>query len=277
MTSHELSVAGVAVTVTDSVARIVLDRPDRANAIDLDTAARLRQVLAEIGEDSAVSVVVLAANGRTFCAGGDLSAMLDPDSADQYLRRAADEMGGAVLDLLSMPQPVVASVSGSVAGAGLGLVLASDVVIAQNGAKFVGAYGAVGLTPDCGVSVLLPRKVGPGLASDMLLTGRVLTATEACSVGLVNRVVPLEELPRAVDDVVTRLAHVPTHAVRRTKALLSGDLDEVARAIDLESAAIAEAVIHPESKALIEQFLDTTYASSRRHREASGTLTEIGR
>lgn len=205
-----------------SVARIVLARPHAGNAISLDVALQLRGVAEACASDPEVRAVLVSAEGKAFCVGGDLTefqAVAGRERSD-LLRRMADAFHAAQLCILSMPKPVVVSVHGAVAGAGLGLALLGDLVIASSSAHFSSAYTSIGLSADGGSTYLLPRLVGLRRAQQLLLTNRRLTADEALEWGLVTEVVAPEALVEAATEKVDALANGPTAAYGVIRRLL---------------------------------------------------------
>jgi len=179
------------------VVRLTLNRPDKRNALSESMVARLDQTLADIAEDSTARVVVLAAAGNVYCAGHDLSEMTARDEADY--RRMFTACASAMLRIRRMPQPVIARVQGTATGAGCQLVAACDLVVASEQAKFATPGVKLGLfctTP----MVPLVRSVSPKFAMEMLLTGTAITAQRALEGGLVNQVVPSEQLDAAVKE-----------------------------------------------------------------------------
>jgi 2-(1,2-epoxy-1,2-dihydrophenyl)acetyl-CoA isomerase len=175
-------------TVQDGVVHIELNRPQVANAFDLETSQVLGDVVADIEASQAVRAVLVTGSGSRFCAGGDAGAMAVAEPRADYVRRNADALDRAVHALAGLDRPTVAVVHGAVAGAGMALMLSCELVVAHPGTKFAYAYSAVGLTPDCGLSWLLPRAVGQQRALEFALTGRALGAEEARDWGLVTEV-----------------------------------------------------------------------------------------
>ncbi|MGW2523485.1 enoyl-CoA hydratase/isomerase family protein [Streptomyces sp. NPDC001617] len=235
------------------VARIVLARPDRANAVDLSTARALGKAVNRAAHPD-VRVVVIRGEGGRFCAGGDLASMAAAPDRAAYVEELATTLDDVFQELAALPKPVVAAVEGSVAGAGLALMLSCDVVVSAASTKFVLAYAGVGLTPDCGVSYLLPRVIGQQRALDLALTGRRLTAGEALSWGLVSDVVDDSSLGAQVDRLTQRLAVGAPFALGQAKLLFrSRELtrEEIGRA---EARVIAQAINRPETTALVEAF-----------------------
>jgi len=226
--------------VADGVARITLDRPESANALDLPVARALGQAIAETARNEQVRVLVLAATGKLFCAGGDVGEMAAGADRSGYLAELAGTMHEALEALRRLPVPVVAQVQGTAAGAGIGLVLAADIAVAADSAKFTFAYPGVGLSPDCGVSALLPRVVGPRRAAAFALTGRVLTAAEAGEWGLVTEVCPAVRLPGRVDELAASIAAGPASALGQTAILLRQGIEKsYADQLRREAATIA--------------------------------------
>ncbi|NEC26368.1 enoyl-CoA hydratase/isomerase family protein [Streptomyces sp. SID8111] len=211
---------GLRYDVEDGVATITLTRPEASNSIDLATARSLRAAVDAAGADDAARVILLAGEGPRFCAGGDVAWVTgEPDPAAALLDLAS-ELDGALQRLDALPKPVVASVRGAAAGAGLGVVLAADVVVSAATTRYLTAYAGVGLTPDCGVSWLLPRAVGRQRALELALTGRVLSAEEAREWGLVTTVVEDDALEDATAEVTAKLAAASPFALGQTRRLI---------------------------------------------------------
>lgn len=230
MKGREVSEAPVMLEVgDDGVARLTLNRPDAANAIDLDLARALADGAKELASSQAVRVVLLSGRGDRFCGGGDVRAFAEAASAGSGL---PDKLTGIVAALheaieafARVDAPIVAAVQGSAAGAGLSLVALSDLVVAAASTRFVMAYTAIGLTPDGGSTWYLPRVIGLRRAVELTLTNRALSAEEALEWGLVTRVVADEALRSEVDELVTKIAAGPTRSFGAAKRLLYGSLD----------------------------------------------------
>jgi 2-(1,2-epoxy-1,2-dihydrophenyl)acetyl-CoA isomerase len=206
------------------VTTIVMNRPERLNALNTEMGLALLEALKDAGTDPEVRVVVLTGAGRAFCSGGDLSVLRDARSRNagpelEALLRAGKEI---VLAIATMPQPVLASVNGPAAGAGMNLALACDLRIASEAASFGQNFAKVGLFPDFGGTWLLPRLVGAARAAEMFFTGEMISAAEAERIGLLNRVVPAERLAEETHAWAARLAEAPPLAVRGVKHVLFG-------------------------------------------------------
>ena len=218
--------APVALSIADGVASIRFQRPEVLNAIDVPTAIALRDAVFSATRDAAVRVIVLSGEGRAFVAGGDLAYFRDAgESAPQAAAELIAPMHEAVEALAAASQPVLASLHGAVAGAGMSLAMAADLAIAADNAVFNLAYAKVAATPDCSASWTLPRLVGLRAAMEIALLADSLSATEALRLGLVNRVVPLDQLEDETAKLARRLASAAPLALAGIKRLLRDGLD----------------------------------------------------
>lgn len=216
-----------------------VNRPERLNALRFAMFDDLRGLCEDVQHDGSIRVLVLTGAGRGFCSG------LDLDDAQRLTEMTADEMlvgqegwASAIAAFRHLPKPVIAAVNGPAAGAGLALALAADVRLASRDASFNAAFVRIGLTGgDCGVSWLLPRIVGLGQASELLLTGRVIDADHAYRIGLVNRVLPNDELLPSALELADEIARNSPLGVRLTKQVLQTNVDapSLEAAIELEN------------------------------------------
>jgi len=229
----------------DGVATVTLDRPSRLNALTYAAYRELEHLTRELPRDESVRVLVLRGAGRGFCGGGDVEEII----GDLLARDVKDHVrftrmtGDLVRNLREMPQPVVAQVHGTAAGAGAVIALAADLRVLAESARFAFLFTRVGLTgADMGAAYLLPRVVGLGRASEILLLGDPVPAAEAHRIGLANRVVPEDRLADEVGQLARRLAAGPTLALETTKRLLQRELDQDL-ASALESEVLAQALL----------------------------------
>ncbi|WP_246161998.1 enoyl-CoA hydratase/isomerase family protein [Aeromicrobium ginsengisoli] len=236
------------------MAHLELTRPERSNAFDLTAARAFAEAVQIIERDDAARAVLLTGAGKRFCAGGDIHSMIAADDSSAYLRELADVLDGALQKLDSLPKPVVVAVQGSVAGAGIGVMLAGDLIVADHATRFVTAYSGIGLTPDCGVSWLLPRAVGQQRALQLLLTPTVIDGDQALSWGLVTEVVSGNAVSRA-RELAASIATGPSHALGQARRLQRGSwsADRATTGAD-ESRTIAAAITTPEATALVASF-----------------------
>src|SRR5512136_352616 len=178
------------------IATLVLNRPDRLNALNNELASGLNEAFTRLAQDDSIRVVVLTGAGRAFCAGGDLTHIRrGRESGDlkqlEPLLRSGMQM---VLKMRTMPQPVIAAINGAAAGAGMNIALAADIRIAAEEATFGQNFAKVGLFPDYGGTYFLTQLVGPAKAAEMFYTGEMIDARTAERLGLVNRMVPGAQL-----------------------------------------------------------------------------------
>jgi len=212
-------------TKADGVAHIRLVRPEAANAIDLTFALEFRDA-AEACAEPGTRVVMLSAEGKQFCGGGDLRSFNGQADLSAHLAEVTSHLHRGIEILVELDAPVVIAVQGPAAGAGLGLVCAGDIVIAAESARFLMAYTAAGLSPDGSSSYFLPRLVGLRRALDLTLTNRSISASEGLEWGLVSRVVADHDVAGEAASLAEALAGGPTLAFGASKRLLrsGGDL-----------------------------------------------------
>lgn len=225
--------------VNDGVATLTLNRPEVLNALTFDVYAQLQHLFEELHSDDSVRVVVLTGAGEGFCSGGDVHGII-AELLRRDLRAHLEftRMTGAVVqNMRRLDKPIIAALNGMTAGAGSVLALASDLRIASERARFAFLFTKVGLTgADMGAGYLLPRIVGLGRALELLYFGDTIDAATAERYGLVNRVVPHEDLQRTAHEWAHRLAQGPALALGMTKRMVTNELS-----MDLDSAIEAEA------------------------------------
>lgn len=248
----------VILTCHDDVAEIRFNRPDRLNALDVATAEAFHDCVARATGNDAVRVIVLTGAGDAFLAGGDLQAMRDAgDDAVATVDAIIRPSHAAMARLMGAPQPVIASVHGAVAGAGMSVALAADLAVAADNTRFNLAYVNIGAVPDCSGSWSLPRVVGLRRAMEIALLSGTVEAQEALGMGLVNQVVPLAELPEATDRLARRLAEGPPAAQARIKRLLRGSMQHtVEEQLDAEEQAFKECAATEDFRNAVTAFLE---------------------
>jgi 2-(1,2-epoxy-1,2-dihydrophenyl)acetyl-CoA isomerase len=219
------------------VAHVRLDRPEGANAVNAAFARDLREVMLAVDADDAVRAVAVTAEGKVFCAGGDLKAFhAEGDQVWRYASKVLLDLHAATYMMNAIPKPFVAGVRGAAGGAGMSLVSAFDLVISGESAKYTMAYTKVGLTPDGTSTYFISRHIGVRRMLDLTLTNRVLAAAEAEAWGLVNRVVPDDEVDAATVALAQALADGPAWALGHAKRVVYAGHD-----LPLESAGEQEA------------------------------------
>jgi 2-(1,2-epoxy-1,2-dihydrophenyl)acetyl-CoA isomerase len=244
--------------VEDGVAHVTLNREKAANALDLQMAKDLMHVALRCDEDREVRAVLLDARGKMFCAGGDLGSFAKAgDAMPALLKEMTTYLHAAISHFARMRAPVVAAVGGSAAGAGFSLVCAADLVVCGESAKFSMAYTRVGLAPDGSSSYYLPRIVGVRRTLELMLTNRVLKAQEALDWGLVNRVVPDEQLADEAGKLAASLAGGATEAFGSVKKLvLLSASQSLETQMEHEARGIADAARSQDAKEGLRAFFD---------------------
>lgn len=229
--------------VTDGIATVTLDRPDKLNALTFEAYADLRDLIGSLPQRGDARVLVLRGSGRAFCSGGDVHEIIGPTiDMNPAQRLAFTRMTGDVIKAMrECPLPIIVALHGMAAGAGSVLALAADFRVATPEAKFAFLFTKVGLAgADMGAAYLLPRLVGLGHATRLLMLGDTIKADEAERIGLISQLVSAESLDTAVGALARRLADGPWQAYASTKALLTREQDmSLSAALELEASTQA--------------------------------------
>jgi enoyl-CoA hydratase/carnithine racemase len=226
----------IEMTTAESVATITLNRPAKLNAFTETMREDLLEALRASERDESMRVVVITGAGRAFCAGGDVEYMsgLQKNRDVAAFRKLLDAGRDVILQIASMPKPVIASINGVAAGAGCNLALACDYRIASENAKLSESFVRIGLHPDWGGTWLLPRLVGRSRAAEILMTGRMVEASEALAIGMIDRIA--SDLGSETAQLATSIANAPPIAIAGIKrALAASDRNDLRAQIDLES------------------------------------------
>lgn len=247
----------ITTTVDGGVATITLSSPGNANSMTPEWGRCLRADVAELTASAGLKVVVLRAEGKAFCVGGDIRSFAEADDTRALLWSLAADLHESILRLRALDAPLVASVQGVAAGAGLSLVLAADLAIAGRSAFFSTAYTAAGLSPDGGMSWTLPRIVGRRRAAELLLTNRRVRAEEAAEIGLVTETVDDDQLEARTAEVVAALAKGSPASFGATRRLLdSAATTTFEQQLSLEAATIARLGAAPGGQEGLNAFLE---------------------
>jgi enoyl-CoA hydratase/carnithine racemase len=231
-------------SVADGVATLTFDRPDKLNALTFEVYADLRDLLAWLPQRDDVRVLVITGEGRGFCSGGDVHAIIgdliqsDTDTLLDFTRMT----GAVVQNMRDLPMPIIASINGIAAGAGSVIALAADFRILARSASFAFLFTKVGLAgADMGSAYLLPRMIGLSRATELLMLGESITSATADALGLAYKVVDDTHLAEATNDLARSLADGPARAYAATKVLLTRELDmALTDALELEATTQAE-------------------------------------
>lgn len=239
-----MSYETIQVEMRDAVGIITLNRPESLNALNTEVGQEFQAAVAEVQQRGARAIVLTGA-GRAFCAGGDLRAMQKIAEREGKVEAFFDEplrmLNECIMLIRRAPLPFIAAVNGAASGGGCNLALACDLVVAGESARFNQAFIKIGLVPDCGGTFILPRLVGWKRAAELMMTGDVVTAQRALEMGMINAVVPDDELLARALAMAERLAQAPTAAIGRIKELMEASAtNDYASQLDQERKAQIE-------------------------------------
>jgi 2-(1,2-epoxy-1,2-dihydrophenyl)acetyl-CoA isomerase len=248
------------IEIDDSVATLTLDRPDAFNAMSPELIGELGVAMAWFADQGEFRALIVTGAGKAFSAGGDVNwfrkGIEDPDhdiSAD--VRRGAEALHSAIVDLRRIEQPVIAAVNGPAAGAGFSLALACDIRISAESAFFAPAYGRIGASPDGGMTYFLPRVVGPAKALELLLDDPNLKAHDALAMGLVSDVVPDDQLMDRARERAAKLATLAPHYVKMAKRLVGTSIEHtITEHLQLERHGIADGLGTEDARLAVTAF-----------------------
>ena len=244
--------------VRDNVAHLTLNRPDAANSINENMGKDLMHAALRCDEDPEIRAVLISGAGKIFSGGGDLKDFISKgDQLPYHIKEITTYLHAAISRLTRMDAPVIAAVHGAVAGAGMSIAIACDIVVAAETTRFMVAYTRAGLVPDGSSTYFLPRIVGLKRALELTLTNRMFSAQEALQWGLVTRVVPDNELLAQARAIAVQLAAGPTRAYGISKRLLhSGWMETLETQMENESQAIANSARTLDAREGITAFLE---------------------
>lgn len=229
-------------TIQNGVATLTFNRPEVFNSFNRAMALLLQKELDACASDQAVRAIVLIGNGKAFCAGQDLKEVTDPALNPGFKKILEEHYNPIITKIRAIQKPIVAAVNGVAAGAGANIALACDIVIAHEKVNFIQAFSKIGLIPDSAGTFFLPRLIGFGKASALMMLGDKVSATEAEKMGMIYKVAPLEDFEDVVSTTASTLAQMPTKALGMTKQLLNESMSNtLEEQLDLESKLQIEA------------------------------------
>jgi enoyl-CoA hydratase/carnithine racemase len=242
------------IEVAEEIATLTLNRPDAFNAMSPELIAELMTATAWLADEAPIRALIITGAGPAFCAGGDITwfrkGMEDPEiDIAANVRRGAEALHTAIIDLRRIEVPVIGAINGPAAGAGFSLALACDIRIAADGAFFAPAYGRIGASPDGGMTYFLPRVLGPAKALEMLLDDPNLPATEALEMGIVSEVVAADDLMARARERADQLAQMAPHYVKMAKRLVAVSLENsLPEHLQLERHGIADSMATEDTR-----------------------------
>jgi enoyl-CoA hydratase/carnithine racemase len=245
-------------SISDAVARIVLNRPERMNAFTFGMIDAWHAALQQCRTDQTVRVVIVTGAGSAFCSGGDVVEMGDrlQQTPEQRKNELYNRIERIPLALEDLDKPVIAAVNGVATGAGMDMALMCDLRYAARSARFAETYLRVGLVPGAGGAHFLPRLVGVAKALELFFTGDFVDAEEALRIGLVNKVFADGSLMAEVEAIAARIAKAPPLAVRMIKrAIYQGMRNDLRTNLDLISSHYAVVTSTDEHRAAVQRFI----------------------
>lgn len=224
-----------------NIAIIRLNRPNEANALNDQLCMELYDTINKCSTDNTIRAVVLTANGKMFCGGGDLKFLLNKKNIKATLLKMTNYLHGAIARMAKMNAPVIVAVNGTAGGGGLSLAITGDIVISVSSAKFTLAYTRAGLSPDASSTFYLPRLIGMRRAKELMLTNRMFSADEAYDMGMIDKVVEDNELMEKAMEYAHSFANGATNAYGSVKKLLNISFSNgLETQMDNEGVLIAE-------------------------------------
>ena len=246
---------GLTLDKEGGVATLTLNRPEKLNAISPQMFQSLQKALDDVGKDSSLKVLIITGAGRGFCAGLDVTTFSQVSEVSQ--QELGDDMRNFTFPLYNLPQPTIAAINGVAVGAGLSIAMLCDLRIASEKAKFSTGYARMGLIPDIGATYSLPRIAGTAKAMELMITSDTFDAAEAQRIGLLNRVVPEEDLMTVARELADKIAKGPSVAIRLIKqAIRRGIHNSLEQQIEFECFADYICFRTEDHKEAVSSFLE---------------------
>ncbi len=248
------------IEIDGEIGTLTLDRPDAFNAMSPEMIGEMIVAFGWLADQAPLRGLIITGSGKAFCAGGDVTWFRKGVESEEIdlpsdVRRGAEALHQAIVDMRRIPYPVIGAVNGPAAGAGFSLALACDIRIAANTAFFAPAYGRIGASPDGGMTYFLPRVVGPSKALELLLDDPNLSAEEAKELGLVSEVVGAEELMQRAQVRAGELAKKAPHYVKMAKKLVGVSIENsINDHLQLERHGIADSMATEDLRNGVETF-----------------------
>lgn len=252
-----MTLASLEIDETRLIAIMTVNRPEVLNALDVATAVDMQKVASKLAARQDLRCIVFRGSGRAFMAGGDLAGFAkDFDVADKVVHQLLDALEPVVKTFQNHPAPVLACVHGAVAGAGMSLMAAADVVLAAADTRFMLAYDKIGASPDCGGSYFLPRLLGERRAAALMYLGETWSAEQALQYGLINRVVATDQFQNEVEALSAQIAAGPSLAYSQYKKLVAeGRYRSLQEQLDAERGAFCAATKTADFKEGVSGFI----------------------
>ena len=228
--------------IENNIAHITLNRPEVFNSFNREMALKLQQTLDDCEKNSEVRAIVLTGNGKAFCAGQDLKEVTSPELNPGFKKILDEHYNPIITRIRNIKKPIIAAVNGVAAGAGANIALACDIVVAHEKVSFIQAFSLIGLIPDSAGTFFLPRLIGFQKASALAMLGDKVSAEEAERLGMIYKVIPLENFEDEVHKLALKLAQMPTLALGKIKEAFNQSLSNtLEQQLALESKLQIEA------------------------------------
>jgi len=259
-TTSPPELATMRIEIEGNIGTLTLDRPDALNAMSPEMIGEMTVAFAWLADRAPLRALIVTGSGRAFSSGGDVTWFRKGVEDERFdlpsdVRRGAEVLHQAIVDFQRIPYPVIAAINGPAAGAGFSLALNCDIRIASSDAVLVCAYGRIGASPDGGMTYFLPRIVGPARAKRILLEDPTMTAEQALEEGLVDYVVPADDLMSAAQEKAESLAKRAPHYVRMAKKLANESLDNsLTEHLQLERHGIADSMATEDLRNGVQSF-----------------------
>jgi len=234
--------SSIELKIENKVATITLNRPEVFNSFNREMAFLLHDTLDACEKNEAVRAIVLTGNGKAFCAGQDLKEVTDPDLNPGFKKILEEHYNPIITRLRAIKKPIIAAVNGVAAGAGANMALACDIVVAHEKVNFIQAFSLIGLVPDSAGTFFLPRLIGFQKALALAMLGDKISAEEAQKMGMIYKMIPLENFESDVNTLALKLANMPTKALGLIKELFNNSMTN-----DLESQLALESKLQIEA------------------------------
>lgn len=247
----------ISLEIKDRIANIIFNRPETMNAFNDVMAEELEKITHQVQIDRTIRAVLLKGAGSLFMAGGDIHYFKENlTRMEEVVMIIVRRLNATIQNLMTMPKPVLACVHGSVAGVGVSLMMACDLVIAAENTKFTMGYSGIGASADGGATFNLPRHVGVKKAMEIALFSDVFDAKTAQALGLLNWVVPDNQLAEQTEKILNRLVHGPTQAYAQIKKLINQSSEnDLAKHLELEGKSFAKCAVTEDFKEGVTVFL----------------------
>lgn len=243
--------------IENKIATITLNRPEVFNSFNREMALSLQSILDDCENNTEVRAIVLTGNGKAFCAGQDLKEVTDPDSNPGFKKILEEHYNPIITRIRNIKKPIIGAINGVAAGAGANIALACDIVVAHEKVNFIQAFSLIGLVPDSAGTYFLPRLIGFQKAQALAMLGDKISAEDAEKMGMIYKMIPLENFEEEVDKLAIKLANMPTKALGMIKELFNKSMtNTLEQQLALESKLQIEAAQSDDYKEGVTAFIE---------------------